>query len=200
MQAPEKSEENPPKIVEAYRDFSPPATVRPMIEELLRSVPSQYLRGLSAIILRNQSSITGKERRRKTWSRNQRIHQTEALGFYSQATRSSQATITLHVDNILDSTPSWFLRVPVLRYAGLGITLFHEIGHHIHAAHRPVHEGKENVAEEWSVKLGRQFIRQRYWYLLPVLYPIGLAFRLRKQAPPFLRRWKRRLSDEISER
>jgi hypothetical protein len=31
--------------------------------------------------------------------------------------------------------------------------LYHEIGHHIHAEHKPVHEEKENVADDWSHKL-----------------------------------------------
>jgi hypothetical protein len=65
-----------------------------------------------------------------------------------------------------------------LRYEALGIVLFHEIGHHIHAAHKPVFDGRENVAEEWSRKLFVRFLGLRYWYLMPVLYPVALVIRL----------------------
>lgn len=51
---------------------------------------------------------------------------------------------------------------------GTGDVLYHEIGHHIHAEHRPVHEQRENVAEDWSSKLMRNFYRKHYWYIFPV--------------------------------
>jgi hypothetical protein len=57
------------------------------------------------------------------------------------------------VDNIVKAQPSWALHVPLLRYVTVGDVLYHEIGHHIHAVHRPVYDGKENVAEGivWTV-------------------------------------------------
>jgi hypothetical protein len=56
-----------------------------------------------------------------------------------------------------------------------GEVLFHEIGHHIHAVHIPAYDGKENVAEDWSRKLVRQFFRKHYWYLVPFRYPLSVV-------------------------
>ena len=57
-------------------------------------------------------------------------------------------------------------------------TLFHELGHHIHRTQRPEYEGRENIAEKWSKKLSGKFIRERYWYLLPLAVPISLIIGL----------------------
>ena len=73
----------------------------------------------------------------------------------------------------------------------LSTVLYHEIGHHIHAVHRPVFEGKEKVAEEWSWKLSGQFIRSRYWYLLPILYPLALLRKLAKRIEKMIARIKK---------
>jgi hypothetical protein len=76
--------------------------------------------------------------------------------------------------------------MPLFRWFSIGEVLYHEIGHHIHAEHRPVHDGKENVAEDWSRKLWRQFVRSHYWYLTPVLYVLALSLK------PIARRYKRK--------
>ena len=102
----------------------------------------------------------------------------ESLGSYSRAWKSSPATVWLYVDNIVSADPAWVLRTPLLRYARLADVLYHEIGHHIHAVHRPVHEGKENVAEDWSRKLSGRFLRRHYWFLMPILYPLSFAVKL----------------------
>ena len=67
---------------------------------------------------------------------------------------------------------------PPLRYTRLADVLYHEIGHHIHAVHRPVYEGEENVAEDRSRKLRGRFLRRRYWWLMPILYPLSFATKL----------------------
>jgi len=36
---------------------------------------------------------------------------------------------------------------------------------------RPEHLEKEDVADRWAGKLNRDFIRKRYWYLLPLIMP-----------------------------
>jgi hypothetical protein len=168
-----------PEIVESYRAFEPPRIVRTLVEDLLRAVPSKYLGGLKTIVLTNQAGLSREQRRKRTSGRKQgRL--AEALGVYNPATRSSPAIVTLHVDNILDCMPSWGLKAPLLRYLWLSQTLYHEIGHHIHAVHKPVYEGKENVAEDWSRKLSGRFLRTHYWYLLPVLLPISYVVRLFK--------------------
>jgi hypothetical protein len=174
------SGETSPTIVESYRDYSPPPTFRRLVEDLLKAVPPRYLVGLKTIILTNHAAGTRAQKRHKVWSRNRKIRLTDALGYYSAATRSSQATIVLHVDRILKGMRPWELRAPLLCYMPIAIVLYHEIGHHIHAEHKPVHEGKENVAEDWSNKLGGPFYRQHYWYLMPVFYPIVLFRRTRR--------------------
>jgi hypothetical protein len=167
-----------PEIIENYRNFDPPAKLRKLVEELLDCVPATYLRGLKKVVLTNQSALTRDQRRQKIWGRGRKYRLAEARGAYYQATSSSPATVWLYVDNILKSSPAWTLRIPLVRYVEFGEVLFHEIGHHIHAVHIPVYDGKENVAEDWSRKLRRQFFRKHYWYLVPFRYPLSLLLKL----------------------
>jgi hypothetical protein len=165
-------------IVEAYRDYVPPRCVVPIVEDLLKAVPPRYLIGLQTIILTNQAAQPRKRKRQRIWSRNHKINLVKAIGYYSGASRSSQASITLHIDNILKRVPSRELRIPFVRYYPLASVLYHEIGHHIHAEHNPVYEGKENVAEDWSDKLSQRFYRTHYWYLMPILRPLVFLIKL----------------------
>jgi hypothetical protein len=104
------------------------------------------------------------------WRRNRKVRLADSLGSYSPSWRSSPATVWLYVDNIIETGVAWWKWVPVLHYVVQGDVLYHEIGHHIHAEHRPVHEQRENVAEDWSSKLMRNFYRKHYWYIFPFLY------------------------------
>lgn len=159
-----------PTIVESYRDFEPPPGFRQTVETLLRYVPPKYLVGLKTIVLTNRAGLTRDKRRQKVWSRNRKVRLAESLGSYSPSWKSSPATVWLYVDNIIEAGVAWWKWVPVLRYVVQGDVLYHEIGHHIHAEHRPVHEQRENVAEDWSSKLMRNFYRKHYWYIFPFLY------------------------------
>jgi hypothetical protein len=169
-----------PEIVESYKDFSPPAPLRPIIEELLHYVPAEYLVGLRTILLTNQGALNRSARRKTTWGRKRRVILAEALGYYSQATRSATAFICLHVDNILEGcpAPALLLHLPFIRYVLFVDVLYHEIGHHIHKTCRPVFEGSENVAENWSRKLGREFFRKKYGYLRPIAKVLAPAVSL----------------------
>lgn len=167
-----------PEIVETYRDFEPPTQVRKLVEELLDSVSADYLKGLKTIVLCNQAALTHDQRRQKVWGRGRKYRLAEARGAYYRATNSRPATVWLYVDNILKASPPWSLRIPVARYAEFGEVLFHEIGHHIHAVHIPIYDGKENVAEDWSRRLRRQFFRKHYWYLVPFRYPLSVLLNL----------------------
>lgn len=162
-----------PDVVESYREYAPPAYFKPVVENLLHDVPQKYLVGLRTIVLANTAGLTRDKKRQKVWSRKRKARLAEALGSYYKETRSSPATVWLYVDNIVNQRPDWPLRLPIIRYMVVGDVLYHEIGHHIHAVHSPAYEGKENVAEEWSRRLGRSFIRRRYWYLYPLLYLVG---------------------------
>lgn len=170
-----------PEIVESYRDFQPPPKFRKLVEDLLESVPSNYLAGLKTILLTNQAAMTRDQCRQKIWSRNRKTPLAGALGLYYDATRSRSGTVWLYVDNILKSQPVWTMRVPFLCYLTLSETLYHEIGHHIHAVHRPVYKDKENVADDWRRRLSGRFYREHYWYLLPILYPLALLYKLAKR-------------------
>jgi hypothetical protein len=166
---PEISASTCPTIVESYRDFQPPMNFRETVETLLRYVPPKYLIGLKTIVLTNQAGLTSKKRKQRMWSRNRKVRLAECLGSYQHASRSSPAAVWLYVDNIVESGISWWNRVPVLRYAVACQVLYHEIGHHIHAVHRPAHEEKEDVAEDWSGRLTKGFYSRHYWYLYPLL-------------------------------
>jgi hypothetical protein len=157
--------------VEAYRDYAPPPTFRRLVQDLLKAVPRRYFLGLKTIILTNKAGESRDRKRQKVWSRNRKIKLVDARGYYSPATRSSEATIVLHVDNILQGMRPWELKAPLLCYEPLATVLYHEIGHHIHAEHKPVYKGKEDIAQDWSGKLSARFYRQHYWYLMPLFYP-----------------------------
>src|SRR5215510_3360141 len=167
-----------PEILENYKDFEAPPNFRKLLDDLLESVPAKYLVGLKTIVLANQSALTRDQRRQKIWSRNRKVHLKEVRSCHYRATKSSPATVWLYVDNILRSEVPWFRRMPILRYDALGSVLYHEIGHHIHAVHKPVFEGKEGIADYWSKKLLGRFFRQRYWYLRPVVYSVWLLGQL----------------------
>ncbi len=177
-----------PNIVEVYRDYVPPKSVRPIIDDLLKAVPPRYLVGLQTLILTNQAAQPRKRQRQKIWGRSHKIKLVQARGYYSGATRTSRASITLHIDNILKGTSPRDLKIPFLRYFSLGTVLYHEIGHHIHTEHNPIYEGKENVAEDWSDRLLQGFIQAHYWYLRPVMKVAVLFVKLgRLVNPRFMR-------------
>jgi hypothetical protein len=140
-------------IVESYKDFQPPENFRETIETLLRYVPQRYLIGLKTVVLTNRAGLTTRQRKRKVWGRNRKIRLADTRGFYSHAPGSSEATICLYVDNICRTEPSWWRKAPLLRYMVPSDVLYHEIGHHIHAVHEPVHEQVEDVANDWRSKL-----------------------------------------------
>jgi len=181
-----------PEIIENYRDFEPPPQLRKIINDLVDCVPPNHLVGLKSIILTNQAALTRDQRRQKVWGRRRKYRLAEVRGAYYRATNSRPATVWLYVDNILKGTPAWTLRVPLVRYAEFGEVLYHEVGHHIHAAHKPIHDGPENVADAWSRKLSINFFRKHYWYLVPVRYPLLLLTRLALWVTQSLRNATRR--------
>jgi hypothetical protein len=174
-----------PAIVEVYCNFEPPPNFKRDVEMLICYVPQKYFVGLKTIILTNKAGMTRDKRRQKVWSRNRKILLSDALGSYSTATRSSPASVSLYVDNIVDADPDWFRRLPVLGHGTLAHVLYHEIGHHIHRAIRPIHKGKEDVADDWSGKLWANFCRKHYWYVFPLLWLLA------RVASPIAKRRKR---------
>lgn len=160
-----------PEIREFYRDYKPRLDVKRMVRELLATVPPEYLTGLKSVLLTNRSAVSRDQRRQKIRQGGRNHELAKSLGAYYKATRSRPATVSLFVDNILDSVPRWTLWFGMIRYVLVGSVLYHEIGHHIHRTQKPVYKDREAVAEDWSTKLGFRFFRKRYWYLRPI-FPV----------------------------
>jgi hypothetical protein len=162
-----------PEVTEFYREYIPSVDATSVVHLLLGYVPSGYLRGLRRIVLTNASGLPHDRKRAKTWSRNRKTRVAEALGTYSRAWQNDPAWIQIFVDNILSQMPLFAWKVPFLRNLYFASTVYHEIGHHIHKMARPEFREREDVADDWERKLTRRFVFRRYWYLLPILYPLG---------------------------
>jgi hypothetical protein len=160
-----------PQIVEAYKNYSPPFNAAKTVSLLLRYVPSQYLAGLKTIVLTNQEAMSHDQRRRKLWSRRRKVPMNRVRGRYFQAWKGDPAWIELFVDKIIidDFASRMVLRIPLARAVAVGEVLYHEIGHHIHKTQRPEYREREDVADDWGRKMGRTFLRTRYWYLIPLI-------------------------------
>ena len=167
----------PPEVIESYSNFKPPFGIRKLIHAALRSVPSNYLRGIRTIVLRDTAGMSRRERQVR-WSRRRKSGIDEVLGRYHPESPGNQPWIEILVDNIWESLAPWERRVPMLRNCAYASTLFHEIGHHIHFSQRPEHRDKEDVAKRWQGKLTGKFILNRYWYVIPVLLPPYVLWKL----------------------
>jgi hypothetical protein len=124
--------------------------------------------GLKSVVLTNRQGITRNKRKQELWSRNRKVQLADCLGSYSSSTKSTPGAVWLSVDNNTKSGIPWFRWVAILRYLVQGDVFYHGIGHHIHTEHRPIHEGREKVAEDWSKRL-MNFIRKHYGYIYPFL-------------------------------
>ena len=153
---------NKVKIVEDYYNYFPPVHVYRSLELLLRYVPQEHLRGLRQITLTNSEQLQSR-RKGKITSEKRRFRPAECLGLYGGG------YITLIMDRIFEPYPEMFLLFPIFKTHAIGEILYHEIGHHIHQMQEPgFRDRKEQVADEWSDKLMRMFLRKRYWYLAPI--------------------------------
>jgi len=193
---PEGSDEPEPKgregvaVVEAYNQYQPPAGFRRGVETLLAGVPERCLAGLGQVILRDAEGLLRRERRSKTRSRGRKVPLSACRGLYHASRSGRSAHVELFVDNIVDSWPSGLLRIPFLRDIAISETLFHELGRHMHATVAPEFREREDVADAWRKRLRRHYFRRRYWYLLPLLWPLSLLARVfrarrRRRRPPW---------------
>lgn len=183
-----------PEIIEAYREYDPPCDVKRIMTVLLRYVPPENFVGLKSVVLTNSEGLSRDERRQRTWSRNRKIRIADALGLYYRATRHSEATIRILVDNVLRRYPKKFLWVTPLLNFYFSDVLYHELGHHIHSTRRPEYRGKEDVADKWKAKLSREFFSSRYWYLFPVAVVLKLIVDLIRDIRALMRRFGRSAS------
>jgi hypothetical protein len=169
-----------PEVVVAFDQPDLPATVASDVAVLLRSVPNRYLCGLRLVRLAAASELSRGRRRSHTKSRGRKVPIDCAAGLYHAACKNAPATIELFIDNMYRGVPRWVLFIPLFRRLFLASTLYHEIGHHIHRTMQPEHTEREDVADRWSGRLGRRFLYRRYWYLMPLIYPVvalGRAYR-----------------------
>ena len=166
------------EITKSYVGYTPPLDLTASVQLLIHYVPLQYLKGLKRITLTNASGLSHEGRREQTWSRGKRVRVADALAFYQRPNPSSPARIEIFVDNICNSWPLQLLRIPLLRHCVLANTLYHEIGHHIHAAVHPEYAEREAVADRWTRNLTTGFVKKRYWYLLPIAFVMTIAFRV----------------------
>ncbi len=167
-----------PEIVTDYGSFTPPANIAADVRLILRHVPPRYLAGLHHVRLAVTADFNRERRRQKTRRRGRIFAINSAAGLYHAAWRGQPASIELFVDNTFAGAPAWVLRIPPLRRTLLSATLYHELGHHIHSTVAPKHAEREDVADQWSIRLSRRFLFHRYWYLLPLIYPAVLIARL----------------------
>ncbi len=169
------------QVKEAYRDYIPPVDAAAIVQQLLQTVPDQYLTGLDCVVLTNETGLSRRDRVGKVWSRKRKFDKSSVLGRYHGRAGTSLPYIELRVDKIILGLQGVPLRIPILRNIVFGQVLFHEIGHHIHRTVRPEHNEREDVADKWAGKLNGNFVRNKYWYALPLLIP---AFQVYK----FMRR------------
>lgn len=119
----------------------------------LRSVPKDYLAGLSAVILRDVKSITSSEKR---WKTRRKANLEDCLGLYIRGQNRRRPTIHLFIDNILNGT-KYSRCVPLVKTYVVSRALFHELGHHIHWHLKPSRKDPEEVADYYQSLLLRKF-------------------------------------------
>jgi hypothetical protein len=166
------------RINEAYRDYTPPVDASALVHELLSSVPGKYLRGISCIVLTNESALSRRDRKGTIRSRRRKVDKSRILGCYHGTNHrsNSSAWIELRVEKIIEGlkgAPRW---LPIAREVVFGDVLFHEVGHHIHKTIRPEHIEKEDVADTWASKLNANFVRKKYWYAMQVIVSVAKLY------------------------
>jgi hypothetical protein len=148
-----------------FRTFAPRIDYCATVATLLSYVPAKYLTGLDRVVLRDRGGLVRKEKLRE---RKMGVRR----GTYFRAVANRPAHIELFVDQIVASWPAALLRCRGIREILVSRTLYHEVGHHIHGHIAPEHRDREAVAKEWGLRLGREYMRRRYWYLRPFFGPL----------------------------
>ena len=163
------------QVYEDYRDFEPSVEVRARVEMLLGRLTSAQAQGLGSVVLTNQAALSRAGRRQKTWNRGRKVPLASSLGSYHRAWKGEPAWIRILVDNTLAIAPRWAHQLPAVATVCVASVLYHEVGHHIHATTHPEYREREDVAEEWSKRLTRELVFDRYWY---VAVPLAALIRV----------------------
>jgi hypothetical protein len=150
------------KVNEAYKGWSAPGWVHKVTRGLLEAVDPRHLRGLQAVVLTNRQALTRDRKRAKVRWRSRKVRIVDSLGLYHHATPREGAWIELMTDSVLAGAPRWAWSFAIVRDGLFADTLYHEIGHHIHAVHAPEYRERENVADEWRNRLTRAMYRHRH--------------------------------------
>lgn len=158
------------EILEYYKDFEPPIDATAVTRKLIDNIPQKYLLGLGQIIATNLSGMSRRELNKKIKSRGRKVSMTNVCGLYHHRTASSSAWIEIFVDQIADLELSFFQKIPFLREMAFAEVLYHEVGHHIHTVLQPEYRDREDVADEWQIKLKRLYAKKKYWYLMPFFW------------------------------
>jgi hypothetical protein len=163
-----------------------PNWMRSTVERLLQSVPEDLLGGLGSIVLTDSISI-GRGKTHRVGGR--KYDRSDCRGFYHAGTRREVAWIELVTDNMLTGWPKPVFAFQFARDVVVSETLFHEVGHHLHATVGSRGRSDEGAAEDWRRRLTRGHFRKRYWYLRPLA-----------QVTAFLLTVVRRLTSQLSRR
>jgi hypothetical protein len=171
-----------PRVVTRFWDYSPPFDVASIVERMLGSVPPRYLLGLREIVLTNKAGLSRSRRRSVTKSRGRKVKIMTTRGLYHPTWKGKQAWIEIFVDSTLGVYEKGFWRSLLLlgyfRENELGGVLFHEVGHHIDATHRPEFREKEDIADDWSDRLRRHWFRSERPWTIRVLRMFKLPIRI----------------------
>lgn len=166
-------------IREDYKNYLPPWWVRPTVERLLESVPTDQLGGLQVVVLTNAATV-GKGKTHRVGGR--KYKRSACRGFYHALGSDGPAWIEVIVDNTVRVLPPGVTSLNVLRDYFIGDVLYHEIGHHLEATIGSPKRSGELAAEAWKERLFRIHFRRRYWWLRPIAIVIGpMVTRLRRR-------------------
>ena len=149
------------EIIENYKDFAPPSTIKSTVDKLLTNTSSHFLSGLNYILLTNSAALSYSKKRNKTWSKGKKVKIVDCLGLYHGNKRSSSKGIELFIDNIIKAYKKQ-LFLPIAREVIIGEILFHELGHHIHLTQRPKYQEREITANQWSRLLLKEYLAKKY--------------------------------------
>jgi hypothetical protein len=168
-------------ILENYKDYDPPAYVRPVVERLLAHVQPNHLAGLQSVVLTN-AAVIGKGKTKRVGGR--KHPRNECRGFYHRKWNNQQPWIEIVVDNTLSGMWQPGNRIPIFREFVLADVLYHEVGHHLDLTLGSPARGGEDPANMWSKRLGSRYLRHRYWYLIPIFKVLSWTGILPKTAKP----------------
>jgi hypothetical protein len=156
------------RIVESYRGWRPTLNAKGIVGRLVAGLPEDPVRDLARIVLTNSTALDHRRRRTPVFHRGRRVPIRTVSGMYHHAWRGEAPWIELLVDNLekrFSPLPLWLCRFPPLADFHFGTTLFHEIGHHIHATQGPSGREVEDVADSWSARLLRHHMLRQYPWL-----------------------------------